>query len=73
MLTALCTHIGLADIITDRDVECLKHFKDIPVSYLLEKEGDAEMVFSLEFLFAPNDFFTNGVLIKCYIYCDELG
>ncbi|KIJ32656.1 hypothetical protein M422DRAFT_265537 [Sphaerobolus stellatus SS14] len=72
-LTVLRYHIGLADIITDRDAECLKHLKHNRVSYLPEKEGDAEMGFKLQYFFATNDFFTNEVLTKSYIYRDELG
>ncbi|KIJ44587.1 hypothetical protein M422DRAFT_30291 [Sphaerobolus stellatus SS14] len=72
-LTALRNHIGLADLITERDADALKHLVDIRVSYLPEKEGDAAMGFKLTFFFSPNDFFTNETLTKSYIYRDELG
>jgi nucleosome assembly protein 1-like 1 len=70
-LTALRNHIGLSEIITERDAAALKHLLDIRISYLnkeQEKPG-----FKLTFVFSPNDFFENDVLEKTYLYQDELA
>jgi len=69
-LTALRNYIGLADIITDRDADALKHLLDIRISYI--KEGD-KPGFKLSFVFSPNDFFENEVLEKTYLYQEEVG
>ena len=78
-LTALRNHVGISDLITERDAEALKHLTDIRVSYLPEL-GDARtgtdsaaLGFKLTFHFTENAFFTNKVLTKTYIYRDELG
>lgn len=67
-LTALRNHIGLSEIITDRDAEALKSLVDLQLSYLQDKPG-----FTLTFTFAPNDFFENETLEKTYIYQEEVG
>jgi nucleosome assembly protein 1-like 1 len=69
-LTALRNYIGLADIITDRDAEALKHLLDIQISYI--KDGD-KPGFKLTFVFSPNDFFEGEVLEKTYLYQAEVG
>lgn len=66
-LTAMKNMVNLADIISSRDEEALNHLIDIRYSYF-EKPG-----FCLEFEFGDNDFFTNKVIKKRYIYKDELG
>lgn len=75
-LTALRNHVGISDLITDRDAEALKHLTDIRVSYLTQGGGgDAAdaLGFKLAFYFSSNSFFTNDVLTKTYVYRDELG
>ena len=70
-LTALRNHIGLSDIITERDAAALRHLLDIRLTYLpkdAEKPG-----FTLTFVFSPNDFFENDVLDKTYVYQEEVG
>lgn len=68
-LTALRNHIGLADLITDRDEAALKHLADIRIAYLTEgKPG-----FKLQFYFTPNEFFENELLEKTYLYLEEVG
>ncbi|OCH88834.1 NAP-domain-containing protein [Obba rivulosa] len=70
-LTALRNHIGLAEIITDRDAAALKHLTDIRVSYL--PTTDAKPGFKLRFFFSPNEFFENEMLEKTYLYQEEVG
>lgn len=76
-LTALRNHIGLSDLITDRDAKALKYLQDIRVSYLPpdgEQDGtNKSMGFMLSFYFGPNEFFEDTVLTKTYVYRDELG
>ncbi|RHZ43477.1 hypothetical protein Glove_1096g1 [Diversispora epigaea] len=66
-LTAMKNLGTIAEIITDRDEDALKHLIDIRMSYL-EKPG-----FRLEFEFEENRFFTNKILTKTYYYQDEPG
>ncbi|RMY45228.1 hypothetical protein D0863_16082 [Hortaea werneckii] len=58
---------SLAETITDRDEEALKHLTDIRMEYL-DRPG-----FRLIFEFAENDFFTNKQLTKTYYYQEENG
>jgi nucleosome assembly protein 1-like 1 len=70
-LTALRNHVGLSEIITDRDAGALKHLIDIRISYLganEEKPG-----FRLEFEFTENEYFENKILNKTYYYQPEVG
>lgn len=77
-LTALRNHVGISDLITERDAEALKHLTDIRVSYIPE-DGDttgtesSSLGFKLAFHFTENEFFTNTVLTKTYVYRNELG
>ncbi|CAG8814674.1 18544_t:CDS:2, partial [Dentiscutata erythropus] len=66
-LTAMKNLGTIAEIITDRDEEALKHLIDIRMSYL-EKPG-----FQLEFEFEENRFFKNKTLTKTYYYQDDPG
>ena len=66
-LSALKNCVTLAELITDRDEQALKHLTDIRLEYL-ERPG-----FSLVFEFAENDFFTNKMLRKTYYYRTETG
>jgi len=75
-LTALRNHIGLADLITDRDETALKHLIDIRYEYLTdspEDEHSGKPGFKLIFTFSPNEFFDNEILIKTYTYQQEVG
>lgn len=66
-LSAIKTQPNLADMITDRDVEVLRYLSDIRMEYL-DRPG-----FKLIFEFAENEFFTNKLISKTYIYQDENG
>lgn len=68
-LTALRNHVGISDLITDRDAGALKHLKDIRLAYL-EKGKPA---FKIDFVFESNEYFENEVLTKTYTFQDELG
>ncbi|KAI0816911.1 hypothetical protein BC628DRAFT_1405216 [Trametes gibbosa] len=70
-LTALRTHVGFSDIITDRDADALKSLTDIQIEYLPTTEKKPG--FKLRFFFGPNDFFENTVLEKTYLYQEEVG
>lgn len=69
-LTALRNHIGISELITDRDVGALKHLIDIQLSFL--PDSDDKPGFKLSFVFTPNEFFENTVLEKTYIYQKEI-
>lgn len=75
-LTALRNHVGLNDIITDRDANALHHLIDIRLAYL-DGETNQEITgkpgFKIQFVFSPNEFFTNEILEKTYLYQDEVG
>jgi nucleosome assembly protein 1-like 1 len=66
-LSAMKNHVSLAELITDRDEAALKYLTDIRMEYL-EKPG-----FRLIFEFAENEFFTNKLITKTYIYQEESG
>ncbi|GAA5857858.1 hypothetical protein JCM8547_006008 [Rhodosporidiobolus lusitaniae] len=70
-LTALKNHLGLSELITERDEDALKHLVDIRVAY----PADGKSGFSLEFDFdeGAKEFFSNGKLVKTYYYQDEVG
>ena len=70
-LTALRNHPALSEMITDRDADALKSLVDITISYLPPKEKQPG--FKILFHFAPNDYFTNSVLEKTYLYQEEVG
>jgi nucleosome assembly protein 1-like 1 len=69
-LTALGNHLGISELITERDEAALKHLTDIKVSYLEGRPG-----FRLTFEFGPGakEFFENETLEKTYYYQDEVG
>ena len=69
-LTALRNHPGITELITERDAEALKSLTDIQISYL---PSDGPAGYRLHFYFKPNDFFTNAVLTKTYLYQAEVG
>lgn len=66
-LSAMKNQISVAELITDRDEEALRHLTDIRMEYL-DKPG-----FKLIFAFATNDFFTNKTISKTYYYREENG
>lgn len=66
-LSAMKNQISLAEMITDRDEQALKHLIDIRMEYL-DKPG-----FRLIFEFAENEFFTNKTVTKTYYYQNESG
>jgi nucleosome assembly protein 1-like 1 len=70
-LTALRNHIGLSDLITDRDATALKHLIDLRIEYLPSSEPKPG--FKLIFEFASNEYFENDILEKTYVYREEVG
>ncbi|KAL7751794.1 histone chaperone [Sorochytrium milnesiophthora] len=60
-LTALSNHPHIAQMITQEDEKVLSHLKDIRASYLEGNPG-----FRLEFVFTPNEYFSNETLTKTY-------
>ena len=66
-LSAMKNQISLAEMITERDEEALKHLTDIRMEYL-DRPG-----FRLIFEFSENEFFTNKTISKTYYYKDESG
>jgi nucleosome assembly protein 1-like 1 len=66
-LSAMKNQNSLAEMITDRDEEALKHLIDIRMEYL-ERPG-----FRLIFEFKENEFFTNTTISKTYFYQNESG
>jgi nucleosome assembly protein 1-like 1 len=69
-LTALRNHVELAEIITDKDAEVLKHLTDVRLSYLPSEPAPG---YKLTFVFAPNAWFENTELEKSYVYQTEVG
>jgi nucleosome assembly protein 1-like 1 len=66
-LSAMKNQVSLAEMITDRDEEALKHLTDIRMEYL-DRPG-----FRLIFEFGENAFFTNKTISKSYFYQEESG
>lgn len=66
-LSAMKNQVSLAEMITDKDEEALKHLVDVRMEYL-DRPG-----FRLIFEFAENEFFTNKTLCKSYFYQEESG
>ncbi|KAF6752047.1 nucleosome assembly protein I [Ephemerocybe angulata] len=75
-LTALRNHIGIGELITDRDAEALKSLVDIRIQYLAD-DTDEELKgkpgFKILFTFSPNDYFENEVLTKTYVYQSQVS
>ena len=79
-LTALRNHIGLREIITERDAGALKYLVDVRIDHISvedadEKQGDADQSkpgYKIIFEFAPNEFFENKILEKSYFYGQEV-
>ncbi|KAL1969081.1 hypothetical protein VTN77DRAFT_915 [Rasamsonia byssochlamydoides] len=66
-LSAMKNQVSLAEMITERDEEALKHLTDIRMEYL-DRPG-----FRLIFEFSENEFFTNKIITKTYYYQEESG
>ncbi|KAL4787761.1 hypothetical protein BJX76DRAFT_317569 [Aspergillus varians] len=66
-LSAMKNQISLAEMITEKDEEALKHLIDIRMEYL-DRPG-----FRLIFEFSENEFFTNKTISKSYFYKEENG
>lgn len=66
-LSAMKNQISLAELITDRDEDALRHLTDVRMEYL-DQPG-----FRLIFEFASNDFFSNKTITKTYFYREENG
>jgi len=66
-LSAMKNQLSLAEMITDRDEEALKHLVDIRIEYL-DKPG-----FRLIFEFSDNAYFANKTISKTYYYQSEAG
>ncbi|GAA6008411.1 NAP domain-containing protein [Rhodotorula paludigena] len=71
-LTALKNHLGLSELITERDEEALKHLVDIRVAYPAE-QGKSGFTLVFEFGEGAKEFFENTKLEKTYYYQDEVG
>ena len=73
-LTVLQNHPGIAEVISERDIEALESLVDIKLSYLPQPNSENKQAgFELTFFFNQNDFFENPVLVKRYYYQDEVG
>lgn len=70
-LTALRNHVGLSELITERDAGALKKLTDIRLSYL--PSDQPKPGFKIAFHFSPNEYFDNEVLEKTYLYQEEVG
>ncbi|KAF8266399.1 hypothetical protein EI94DRAFT_1585649 [Lactarius quietus] len=70
-LTVLRNHVGLSELITDRDAGALKHLNDLRIEYLPSSEPKPG--FKLIFEFLQNEYFENDVLEKTYVYREEVG
>ncbi|KAH9974508.1 hypothetical protein BJV74DRAFT_782407 [Russula compacta] len=70
-LTVLRNHVGLSELITDRDAAALKYLIDLRIEYLPSSEPKPG--FKLLFEFSSNDYFDNDLLVKTYVYREEVG
>lgn len=74
-LTALRNHIGLSELITERDSAALKHLIDLRIEHINDEDADtkqSKLGYKIIFEFSPNDFFENKILEKSYIYGQEV-
>ena len=70
-LIALRNHVGLSDLITNRDADALKYITKLRIEYLPSTEPKPG--FKLIFEASPNKYLKNDVPEKTYVYCDEVG
>jgi len=66
-LTAMKNMVSLADIIMEDDEDALKHLVDVRLEFM-DRLG-----FKLVFEFSENEYFTNKILTKSYIYRETVG
>lgn len=74
-LTALRNHIGLSELITERDAAALKHLIDVRIEHINEEDAETKqpkLGYKILFEFSPNDFFENKILEKTYLYGQEV-
>ena len=74
-LTALRNHVGLSELITERDAVALKHLIDLRIEHINDEDAETKEVklgYKIIFEFSPNDFFENKVLEKSYFYGQEV-
>jgi len=74
-LTALRNHIGLSELITERDAAALKHLIDVRIEHISEEDAETKqqkLGYKILFEFSPNDFFENKILEKTYLYGQEV-
>ncbi|KAH7097114.1 nucleosome assembly protein [Auriculariales sp. MPI-PUGE-AT-0066] len=67
-LTALRNHVGISEMVTERDEKALGALVDVRAKNLPTSTPG----YTLEFEFVENEFFTNKLLTKTYYYEDEL-
>jgi nucleosome assembly protein 1-like 1 len=74
-LRALQTHPGISNMICDSDEAALKHLTDVTITYPNPSArsaciitNDIPLSFAINFYFSPNEFFTNLLLTKSYVY-----
>ncbi|KAH8919016.1 nucleosome assembly protein [Atractiella rhizophila] len=76
-LTAMKNHVGLSDLISERDEMLLKHLIDLRVSYDLEEKGKLgfKLIFEFDKDIVGKDWFDNegGFLEKTYYYQDKVA
>lgn len=69
-LTAMKNIELVGDMIQEHDEEVLKHLTDVKLIFTGSKDDEtgeySDMGFVLEFLFSPNEYFTNTALTKTY-------
>lgn len=70
-LTAMNNVDTIQDMIQEHDQDILKHLTDIQLSFTSKLNGDENMGFILQFIFAPNEYFTNTTLTKTYVMKSE--
>ncbi|EPQ52311.1 NAP-domain-containing protein [Gloeophyllum trabeum ATCC 11539] len=68
-LRVLKGHPDIEKMIQEKDEPALQHLTDITVSYPTTPSPS----FSIHFRFSPNEFFSNSVLSKTYVYKDEIS
>lgn len=67
-LTAMKNNEVVEGMISERDEACLSSLTDVTFDYI---DGNPRKGFTLEFLFAKNEFFTNEKLTKKYLMVND--
>jgi len=65
-LCAMKNEETISEMIQECDEPILKHLTDIQLHFTSKLAGNESMGFVLEFVFSPNEFFTNASLTKTY-------